>query len=341
MRPDTIIRSIGRSLLLIALIGQFSLIQAQDKPLVVSTASIFADMAEVIGGNLIDVQSIVPIGGDPHIYEPTPANAQLVNKADLILMNGLTFEGWLNELIENSGTKASVKLVTEGISPITSEKYKNSSDPHAWMNAKNGLIYIENIKKALIALDPEHEEEYTFNYGLYKQQIEELDQGIQEQINTIPETQRILITSHDAFRYYGQRYGIKVEAVLGTSTDAEVQTSDMVRLNKVIKASKVPAVFIETTVNPKLLQQLATDNDIEIGGLLYSDSIGDKDSPAPTYLEMLRYNTKTIVDALSREIDISATKEAPSTGSNFILFGILGGLLIGGFFLLYRRLNQV
>lgn len=341
MRPETFIKSLGRWLFLLLLIGQAFLLQGQDKPLVVSTASIFADMAEVIGGNLIEVQSIVPIGGDPHIYEPTPANAQLVNKADLILMNGLTFEGWLNELIENSGTKASIKLVTEGITPITSEKYKNSSDPHAWMDAKNGLIYIENIKKALIALDPEHEEEYTFNYGLYKQQIEELDQGIQEQINTIPEAQRILITSHDAFRYYGQRYGIKVEAVLGTSTDAEVQTSDMVRLNKVIKASKVPAVFIETTVNPKLLQQLATDNDIEIGGLLYSDSIGDKDSPAPTYLDMLSYNTKTIVNALSREIDITATKEAPSNGNNFILFGILGVLLIGGFFLLYRRLNQV
>lgn len=314
--------------------------QAQDKPLVVSTASIFADMAEVIGGNLIEVQSIVPIGGDPHIYEPTPANAQLVNKADLILMNGLTFEGWLNELIENSGTKAIVKLITKGITPITSEKYINSSDPHAWMDASNGLIYIENIKNALIELDPAHEQEYTFNYKLYKQQIEELDQEIAKQINSIPANQRILITSHDAFRYYGQRYGIQVEAVLGTSTDADVQTSDMVRLNKVIKSSKVPAVFIETTVNPKLLQQLASDNDIEIGGLLYSDSIGDKDSPAPTYLDMLRYNTQTIVEALSREIDITAQQEKPSSGNNYALFGLLGVLLIGGFLILYRRLNQ-
>ena len=314
--------------------------QAQDKPLVVSTASIFADMAEVIGGNLIEVQSIVPIGGDPHIYEPTPANAQLVNKADLILMNGLTFEGWLNELIENSGTKATVKLITEGITPITSEKYINSSDPHAWMDANNGLIYIENIKNALIELDPAHEQEYTFNYELYKQQIEELDREIAEQINSIPANQRILITSHDAFRYYGQRYGIQVEAVLGTSTDADVQTSDMVRLNKVIKSSKVPAVFIETTVNPKLLQQMASDNDIEIGGLLYSDSIGDKDSPAPTYLDMLRYNTQTIVEALSREIDITAQQEKPSSRNNYALFGLLGVLLIGGFLILYRRLNQ-
>lgn len=341
MTQTTVPHPIKTLVLAILLLGSSASLQSQDKPLVVSTASIFADMAEVIGGNLIEVQSIVPIGGDPHIYEPTPANAQLVNKADLIIKNGLTFEGWLNELIENSGTEATVKLITEGITPISSEKYQNSSDPHAWMDVKNGMIYIENIKDALVALDPEHEEEYTFNFEYYKQQMQDLDQEIVAQINTIPAIQRILITSHDAFRYYGQRYGIKVEAVLGTSTDAEVQTSDMVRLNKVIKSSGVPAVFIETTVNPKLLQQLANDNDIEIGGLLYSDSIGDKDSPAPTYLDMLRYNTNTIVQALSREIDPASEKEEPSTTSNYILFAVLGVLLVGGFLLLYRRLNQV
>lgn len=341
MTKTTQIRHLRNWLLVLLLVNQVCWVQGQEKPLVVSTASIFADMAEVIGGNLVEVQSIVPIGGDPHIYEPTPANAQLVNKADLVIMNGLTFEGWLNELVENSGTKATVRLITEGITPISSEKYKNSSDPHAWMDAQNGLIYIENIKNALIELDPAHAEEFTFNYELYKQQIEELDQKIIEQINSIQKAQRILITSHDAFRYYGQRYGIQVEAVLGTSTDAEVQTSDMVRLNKVIKSSKVPAVFIETTVNPKLLQQLAADNDIEIGGLLYSDSIGDKDSPAPTYLDMLWYNTQTIVDALSREIGAITAQEETTTENNYLLFGLLGILLLGGFLLLYRRLNQV
>lgn len=341
MTRITIARPVKYYWLIILFLSSAISVQSQDKPLVVSTASIFADMAEVIGGNLIEVQSIVPIGGDPHIYEPTPANAQLVNKADLIIKNGLTFEGWLDELIENSGTKATVKLLTEGVTPISSEQYENSSDPHAWMDAKNGLIYIKNLKDALIELDPDHAEEYTFNYELYKQQLEDLDQEIVAQINSIPSSQRILITSHDAFRYYSQRYGIQVEAVLGTSTDAEVQTSDMIRLNKVIKDSKVPAVFIETTVNPKLLQQLANDNEIEIGGLLYSDSIGDKDSPAPTYLDMLRYNTKTIVEALSRELDLTIKTEEPSTMSNYILFAVLGVLLGGGFFLLYRRLNQV
>ncbi|MEZ5040069.1 MAG: zinc ABC transporter substrate-binding protein [Saprospiraceae bacterium] len=313
---------------------------AQEKPLVVATASIFADMAEVIAGGLVDVESIVPIGGDPHIYEPTPANAQLVHRADLVLKNGLTFEGWLNELIENSGTKAAVATITEGITPISSEKYQNSSDPHAWMAAKNGLVYIENIKNALISLDPIHKEEFTFNYEIYKQQLEDLDQEIMDQIATIPAPQRILITSHDAFRYYGQHYGVRVEAVLGTSTDAEVQTSDMVRLNKVIKSSGVPALFIETTVNPKLLKQLASDNHIQIGGQLYSDSIGDKDSPAPTYIEMLRYNTNTIVEALSRETMKADKSTKKSNTSNYALIGILIVLLAGGFMLVFRRLNQ-
>lgn len=315
--------------------------QAHQKPLVVATASIFADMAEVIGGNMIEVRSIVPIGGDPHLYEPTPADARLVASAQLILKNELTFEGWLSELINNSGTKARVVTITEGITPIASEKYKNSTDPHAWMSAANGLIYIDNILKALSKLDPANAESYAFNHGIYKQQLEALDRRIAERIKNIPEPQRILITSHDAFRYYGQRYGIRVEAVLGTSTDSEAQTSDLVRLNKIIKAQKVPAVFIETTVNPKLLQQLATDNHISIGGKLFSDSIGDKNSPAPTYIDMLTHNTETIVKALSAppKNQSADPKVVVKPRPGIFIWVALAMAMLGGFFFVLRRLN--
>ena len=187
---------------------------------------------------LLDVRSVVPIGGDPHIYEPTPGDAQLVAKANLILKNGLTFEGWLNELIENSGTRATVETITEGIKPIESIKYKNSTDPHAWMDASLGLIYIENIKKALIALDPDNADVFEYNYEIYRQQLVAMDTKIATAIQSIPEQQRVLITSHDAFRYYGKRYGVRVEAILGTSTDAEAQTSDIMNLNKVIQEQK-------------------------------------------------------------------------------------------------------
>lgn len=310
---------------------------SQEKKTLVATASMMADMATNISGGLVEVKCIVPIGGDPHLHEPTPRDAQLVNKADLIIKNGLTFEGWLNELIENSGTKAKTIRVTEGIQPIQSTQYKNSADPHAWMDASLGLKYIENIKNALVELDPDNASVFEFNYGIYKQQLEDLDQYIKTEIQKIPAKKRVLITSHDAFQYYGRAYGIQLEAILGTSTDAQAQTSDIIRLNKVIRANKVPALFVESTVNPKLLKQLAADNDIQIGGQLYADSIGDKDSPAPTYLDMLKHNTDVIVAALTRESspEISAIPSEEG-GSSWWLWGIIAGLLIGGFVLMLR-----
>ncbi len=328
--------------LLLLMLAAAPTLWAQEKPLVVATASIFADMAENISGGLVEVRSIVPIGGDPHLYEPTPGDAQLAARANLILKNGLTFEGWLNELIANSGTKAQVVTITEGITPIESIQYKNSTDPHAWMDASFGLIYIGNIKDALVALDPDNRDVYEFNYKIYRQQLEDMDHRIQQAIQQIPEPQRVLITSHDAFRYYGKRYGIRVEAILGTSTDAEAQTSDILRLNKVIRENKVPAVFIETTVNPKMLRQIAADNKVKVGGQLYSDSIGGEGSPAPTYLKMLEYNTQTIVAALSRPVGEGEAAKAPGSASSrqkYILYALLGILLVGGFFLVARKLN--
>lgn len=310
---------------------------AQEKKTVVVTASMMADMAKNIAGGMVKVECIVPIGGDPHLHEPTPRDAQLVNKADLILKNGLTFEGWLNELIENSGTKAKTVRVTKGIQPIKSVEYENSADPHAWMDASLGLTYIKNIKDALSELDPDNADIYAFNYGVYKKQLADLDQYIKTEIQKIPTQKRVLITSHDAFQYYGRAYGIRLEAILGTSTDAEAQTSDIIRLNKVIKTNKVPALFIESTINPKLLKQLAKDNDIEIGGQLYADSIGDEESPAPTYIDMLKHNTDVIVAALSRESSTETTTTSDDkTQNNWLLWGIIAALLIGGFVLMIR-----
>ncbi len=308
----------------------------QEKKLVLTTASIFADMAENIAGDLLDIRTIVPIGGDPHIYEPTPADAHLISQADLILKNGLTFEGWLNGLIESAGGRATVVTITEGIPAIRSA-YKGGSDPHAWMNAAHGLIYIENIKNALVELDPDNREIFEFNYGVYRRQLEDMDAYIFEQIKKIPEQRRILITSHDAFQYYGQRYGVRLEAVIGISTEAEAQTSDIIRLGKVIKESGVPAVFIETTVNPKLLRQIATDNNVIIGGSLYSDSIGEEDSNAPTYLTMLKYNTDTIVQALTQTSTEPAAADNQESG--WLLWGILALLLVGGFLVVWKKIS--
>lgn len=320
-----------KKLLLLSLVTLISLSTSygQDKKKVLATASMIADMAKQIAGDHLHVECIVPIGGDPHLYDPVPEDARKALRADLILKNGLTFEGWLAELIDNSGTKATQVLVTAGVQSIESLSYANSADPHAWMDVSNGLVYIKNIYDAIITLDPDNTTAYTANYEAYKAKLEYLDQYITDRIQSIPSNNRVLITSHDAFQYYGRRYGIQLEAILGTSTDAEEQTSDIMRVNKVIRENKVPAVFIETTVNPKLLQQIATDNDVVIGGSLYADSIGDEDSPAPTYYDMLKYNTDVIVSALSATPSSQVEGNADSKSINYIWYLIAALIGIG------------
>ncbi len=314
---------------------------AQNKPKVVATASMIADMAKNIAGDKLDIQCIVPIGSDPHLHEPTPRDASLIAHAQLVLKNGLTFEGWLTKLIDNSGTKAEVVLVTEGIKSLESLTYQNSFDPHAWMDASNGLIYIRNIRDAFIELDPENQPTYEANYESYKKKLETLDRFILEQIKTIPEKKRILITSHDAFQYYGRRYGIRLESIMGTSTDADVQTADIMRVSKIIRESEVPAIFAESTINPKLMQQLAKDNKIRIGGQLYTDSVGDKDSPAPTYYDMLKHNTVTIVNALrDAQMDDLGSTGKTNDVQNLLFYALIGVLFFGGFFIVYKKLNR-
>ncbi len=307
---------------------------------VVATASMISDMVSQIAGEKIELTCIVPIGGDPHIYEPTPKDVQLVAQADLIVRNGLTFEGWLNELIENSGTSAKTITATDGITPIESQIYKNATDPHAWMDASNALVYIDNIKEALVNMDPQNASFYSYNHETYRDKILKTDTYIKEQIATIPVEKRILITSHDAFQYYGRRYSIRLESILGVSTDADIQTSDIIRLNKIIQENQVPALFIESTINPKVLQQLAKDNDVRIGGKLYADSIGDKDSPAPTYLDMLRHNTDVIVAGLTMDSVISDDMQEGQVGNKSLVYWSLAIALIILFAILIIIFNR-
>lgn len=307
---------------------------------VVTSASIFKDMIHHIAYDKVENVALVPIGGDPHIYEPSPSDAKLVQDADLILVNGMTFEGWINEVIENSGTRGKTVLITKGIVPIASEKYKNSVDPHAWMDASNGLIYIKNIKDALVNADPKNAAFYTENYLTYKSKITELDQYIEAQINSIPKEQRVLITSHDAFSYYGKRYNIINNAIMGISTEADAQTSDIQRVSNAIKNFKVPAIFIESTINPKMIMQIATDNNVLIGGELFADSVGEEDSAGPTYYDMLKSNTDTIVKALSSK-GVNTTKIDEDKGINsYLAYGIIALLMIGSLGFMIKKMNN-
>lgn len=335
-------RMFSRLLLLFSLFSNTLVAQEvpDTRPLVVASASIFADMASSISGGEVRVEMVVPIGGDPHIFEPTPESVRLVAEADLILINGLTFEGWMNELIQNSGTRAKTVTITEGIETIASEEYENASDPHAWMTAKNGMTYVRNIRDALVELDPFNRQTYMFNAGVYLQQLEALDAEIFQLIESIPEQQRVLITSHDAFRYFGRYYGIQVEAALGTSTDADVQTDDVDRLTRIIKATGVPAIFVESTINPKLIRQIAEDTGVFIGGSLYADSLGEEDSPAGTYEGMLRFNVTTIVRALRGETGAVTIGNEIGAGGQAGLLAVILLVMAGAFGYVVRQINR-
>jgi ABC-type Mn2+/Zn2+ transport system ATPase subunit/ABC-type Zn uptake system ZnuABC Zn-binding protein ZnuA len=286
-----------------------------------------ADMADAIGGKRLAVESFLPIGADPHTYEPTPSDARRVRRADLILKNGLKLEGWINKLVANSGTNARVVTVSQGIEPIRSAEYENAPDPHAWMDPLLGIRYARNIMAALQQLDPAGAEAYRRNFEQYRQRLRAVHETIQAQIAKIPKDKRVLITSHDAFRYFARRYGLRVHSVMGISTDAEAQAGNFQQLIETIERTGVPAVFVESTINPKMMQQISRDHAVVVGGELYADSMGKPGSGAGSYVKMLRHNARTITGAL-----LSVGDEG--LGFEIEYWGFLGGvtLLFGAAF---------
>ncbi len=333
---------ICRRILLFVFIGSTAMASDSQKPKVLATASIWYDMAKVLAGEFISLDLIVPVGSDPHLYEPTPSDIKKVLEAQVILVNGLNFETWLQKLIQSSGTRARQVILTEGIDAIANPQFKNATDPHAWMDAENGKTYAKNIYEALQTLLPLHRDELEFNFKLYLQQLDETHQYILKKIETIPQRQRILITSHDAFQYYGRKYGLRVESLLGISTEADVQTRDFIRINQVIRDNKIPAIFTETTINPKMMELLSKENDIVIGGALYSDSLGDEKSGADSYINMLRYNTDLISKALAVKADSTAPpKSSPSVSLKLILVGlVVVSVLLGAIYLMLKKIPQ-
>lgn len=308
---------------------------AQEK--LTATASIMQDMVQNICEGVFEVDVIVPIGGDPHIYDPTPSDALKISESDMIFKNGLTFEGWLEKLIKNSGSQAQEVLMTKGIPAIKSLVYENSADPHAWMDVLHAKKYVQNAYEALCKRYPQHVEAFTKNHDRYQKELDDLHQWITEEIKKIDPQKRVLVTSHDAFQYFGRRYGLELFSLLGTTTDAEIQTSDIIRVNKIIKEKNLPAIFIESTINPKVMKQLATDNGIAIGGELFADSLGDPESGASSYIAMLRHNTKTLVEGLTMERR-EETKDQKSSTHLLLYVGLgLLALFLLGFYLIRRR----
>jgi len=273
----------------------------ENSPLVIASNTIIADIAHQLIGEEARVFSLVPLGTDPHNFDPTPADVKLSSEADLILINGMNLENWIVNLLQKTGTTAIMDTVTAGIKPIFTGRFSSQIDPHAWLDPILGKIYAQNISRALIQLLPEHEQTILFNLAVMEDLLEEVHQYSLEKLTKIPEEKRLLITSHDAFRYFGERYDIEVKSVLSSSPDADLTVKDLINLNEMIKSSGVRAIFPESTINPKLVNQIARDNKLIVGGKLYTDSLSEPDQGAGNYIQLLYHNVNTIVSALSGE----------------------------------------
>ena len=279
------------------------------RPLVVASTTQIADLARQISGDRLDVRSILAPGADPHTYQPTPDDVQIVLQADLCLENGLHLEGksWMATLARDAGKP--LVTTTIGIKPLEiGANGETVPDPHAWFTPRNAAVYVNNILKAFEQFDPPHKDEYRARAKLLLQQLRVLDAWIREMVSQIPPQQRILVTTHDAFNYFCHEYKFNPSnnylsiAPVGWSTGGEVGAGmTPVRRRLVIESirnSGAPAIFVETSINPKLIREIARDTGVKIGGSLYSDSMGERNSAGETYVGMMRENVLLIVDAL-------------------------------------------
>jgi zinc/manganese transport system substrate-binding protein len=274
--------------------------QAPDKLPVVATFSVLADFASNVGGERIEVAALVGPNGDTHVYQPKPADAKELGAARLIVVNGLGLEGWIDRLIKASGAKAPVIVATKGIKPQQMrEEGRVELDPHAWQSIADAKIYVANIRDGLIAADPEGASAYRANANNYLGKLDALEKKVTAEIAKIPPGRRQIITTHDAFGYFGTAYGFRFIAPEGVSTETEASARDVAKIIRQIKAQKIPAVFLENVTDPRLVRSIAAESGATVGGTLYSDALSPPNGPASTYVDMMRNNARELAAALA------------------------------------------
>lgn len=263
---------------------------------VVTTFTVIADIAQNVAGDAANVQSITKAGAEIHDYEPTPQDIAKVQNAQLILWNGMNLERWFEQFYQDAKGIPAV-VVTEGITPIPIAEgaYQNLPNPHAWMSPSNALIYVENIKNALIRHDPANKETYIRNAQVYAQKIRDLDRPLREKLAQIPATQRWLVTSEGAFSYLAQDYGLQEAYLWPINADQQGTPQQVKALIDKIKQNQIPVVFSESTVSDKPARQVAKETGARYGGVLYVDSLSEHDGAVPTYLDLLQVTVSTIV----------------------------------------------
>jgi len=277
-----------------------------DRLKVVATFSILADLIGNVGASRIDGAMLVGPNGNAHVYAPSPADARKVAEARLVFVNGLGFEGWLDRLVKASASRASIVVVSKGIKPREREgggdrdhdRDHGQADPHAWQSVANVKIYARNICDALVAADPGAKDRYETNTAAYVGKLDTLDREVRQTIARIPLDRRRVITSHKAFGYFQDAYGIEFSAPQGVSTEAEVSARDVAALIRQIKAQKIAAIFLENITDSRLMEQIAKETGAKVGGMLYSDALTEASGDAPTYIDLIRHNLKQLAGAL-------------------------------------------
>jgi len=287
---------------------------AQDKKLsVVASFSIIGDLAKQVGGEHIELRTLVGPDGDAHVYEPRPADAMALARADVILVNGLLLEGFMERLIAASQADAPVTTVTDGANILNDPRgghyhfvdgkaifHATPNDPHAWQSVANVKTYVQNIEKALCAVDSDDCATYKSNAAAYIEKLAALDTDIKAQIGAIPQDHRVAVVAHNAFRYFERDYGISFLSPQGVSTESKASAADVASLIREIREKRAAAVFAENIADSRLVEQIASEAGLTLGGTLYSDALSPAGGPAPTYIDMMRYNVKTLVSAINK-----------------------------------------
>jgi zinc/manganese transport system substrate-binding protein len=284
-----------RFLLLSALLLIASPLQAAERLDVVASFSILADFVRNVGGDRINLTTLVGADSDVHVYTPAPGDAKRIAEAKLVIVNGLGLEGWVPRLVQSSGGKAQVITASAGIAPL---KLGSAADPHAWQSVPNARIYVTDIANALAATSPDDAELFRAQARAYLDKLEALDREVREAVAKIPPERRRVISTHDAFGYFTAEYGIRFIAPLGVSTETEPSARDVAAIIGQIKAQKIPAVFLENISDDRLIRRIAAESGAKVGGTLISDGLTGEKGPAPTYIDMVRHNIKALTSAL-------------------------------------------
>ena len=283
-------------LAILLLLNGFPIFAKDGQFKIVTSFTILEDLVLELGGDRVSVTNLVPRNSDAHIYSPKPSDAVAISNADLIIFNGLGFEGWIFRLIKDSDKEKNYLISSDGINSLNRF---NEIDPHAWQSFKNIRIYIDNISGELINLMPEHEKYFALRRNNYLKKLFELEMNLSNQLSNIPIKKRIVITSHDAFGYLGREFNIEFLAPLGLSLDAEASAEDVAKIINQIKEKKVTALFLENINNPKLLKAISKESGVPVGGKLYSDALSEIGGPAGTYIDMMRHNVKSLIEAFN------------------------------------------